>query len=118
MVLIISCKAKNASDFKSWSKDKASKYAYDLKEENTISYEWHISDDRTEATVIETYVNSDSMMIRLGNYAAGPIAAVVVDQFEITVVLCLVNAKQDAIDAFSVGGATFHTHHAGFHKSN
>ena len=43
MVLIISCKAKNASDFKAWSKDRASKYVYDLNEENTNSYEWHIS---------------------------------------------------------------------------
>ena len=51
MVLIISCKAKNANDFTAWSKDRASKYVYDLKEENTISYEWHISDDGTEATL-------------------------------------------------------------------
>ena len=36
MVLIISCKAKNANDFKARSKDRASKYVYDLKEENTI----------------------------------------------------------------------------------
>ena len=36
MVLIISCKAKNASDFKAWSKDRASKYVYDLNEEKLL----------------------------------------------------------------------------------
>ena len=65
MVLIISCKAKNANAFKAWSKDRASKYVYDLKEENTISYEWHISDDGTEATLIETYVDSDLSLIHI-----------------------------------------------------
>ena len=118
MVLIISCKAKNASDFKAWSKDRASKYVYDHNEENTISYEWHISDDGASATLIETYVDSDSMMVRLGNHAASPIAAEVAEQVEITGVLCLGNAKQDAIDALSAWGATFHAHHAGFHRSN
>ena len=85
---------------------------------NTISYEWHISDDGTEATLIETYVDSDSMMVRLGNHAASPIAAEVAEQVEITGVLCLGNAKQDAIDVLTAWGATFHAHHAGFHKSN
>ena len=58
------------------------------------------------------------MMIRLRNHAASPIAAEVVDQVVMAGVLYLGNAKQDAIDALSTRGATFHTHHAGFHKSN
>jgi quinol monooxygenase YgiN len=116
MVLIINCKAKNASDFRTWSRDRAAKYVHDCKEENTISYEWHISDDGTEATLVETFVDSDSMMARMGNHAASPIATEVMEQVEITGVLCLGNAKQDAIDALSTWGAIFHTHHAGFHK--
>ena len=39
MVLVISCKIKDAEKFKAWSRDRASKYVYDLKEENSISYE-------------------------------------------------------------------------------
>ena len=118
MVLIFSCNVKDASEFKAWSKDRASKYVHGLNEKNSISYEWHISDDGTEATLIETYVDSDSMMVRLGNHVASPIAAEVMEQVEITGVLCLGNAKQDAIDALSAWGATFHAHRAGFHKSN
>ena len=118
MVLVFNCKVKNASDFKAWSKDRAAKYVYGCKEENTISYEWHISDDGSEATLIETFVDSDSMMVRLGNHGASPIAAEVLELVDITGVLCLGNAKQDAIDALSAWGAIFHAHHAGFHKSN
>ena len=39
MVLIINCKVKDSESFKKWSRDRASKYVYDLKEENSISYE-------------------------------------------------------------------------------
>lgn len=53
MVLIINCKVKDSESFKAWTKDRAAKDVYDLKEENTISYEWHISKDGTEATLIE-----------------------------------------------------------------
>ena len=45
MVLIIQCSVKNAAEFKQWSKGRASKYVYELKEQNSISYEWHLSID-------------------------------------------------------------------------
>ena len=86
------------------------------KEENSISYEWHISDDGAVATLIESFVDSDAMMVRLANHAASPIAAEVMEQVEITGVLCLGNAKQDAIEVLSAWGAVFHKHHAGYHK--
>lgn len=38
-VLIINCKVKDSESFKNWSRDRASKYVYDLQEENSISYE-------------------------------------------------------------------------------
>ncbi len=116
MVLIISCNVKDASEFKTWSKDRASKYVHGLKEENSISYEWHISNDGALATLIESFVDSDAMMVRLANHMASPIAAEVMEQVEITGVLCLGNAKQDAIEALSAWGAVFHKHHAGYHK--
>ena len=53
MVFIVYCKVKDTESFKTWTKDRAAKYVYDLKEENSISYEWHISEDGTEATLIE-----------------------------------------------------------------
>ena len=56
------------------------------------------------------------MMVRLANHMASPIAVEVMEQVEITGVLCLGNAKQDAIEALSAWGAVFHKHHAGYHK--
>ena len=116
MVLIISCKVKDADSFKTWSRDRASKYVYDLQEEKSISYEWHISADQTEATLIEAFVDSDSMMVRLGNHMTSPLATEVHEQVEIIGVLCLGNAKQDAIEALTAWGATFHSHHSGYNR--
>ena len=116
MVLIIQCSVKNSGEFKKWTKDRASKYVYDLKEENSISYEWHLSADGNQATLIESFIDSDSMMVRLANHGASPIATEVFKQVDIESVLCLGNAKQDAIDALSAWGANFQGHHCGYNR--
>ena len=108
---------KNTNEFKKWSKDRAAKYVYDLKEQNSISYEWHLSEDGTEATLIELFVDSDGMMERLGNHMASPLATEVFEQVDITSVLCLGNAKPDAIEALSAWGAKFSNHHCGYNRS-
>ena len=116
MVLIIQCSVKNSDEFKEWAKERASKYVYDLKEKNSISYEWHMSEDGNQATLIESFIDSDSMMVRLANHGASPIAAEVFEQVDIQSVLCLGNAKQDAIDALSAWGANFQAHHCGYNR--
>ena len=116
MVLIIQCSVKNTAEFQQWSKGRASKYVYELKEQNSISYEWHLSADGTEATLIESFIDSDSMMVRLANHGASPLASEVFEHVDITSVLCLGNAKPDAIDALSAWGAKFHAHHCGYNR--
>ena len=117
MVLIIQCSVKNSDGFKEWARDRASKYVYELKEENSISYEWHVSADGSQATLIESFMDSDGMMVRLANHGASPISTEVFEQIDIKSVLCLGNAKQDAIEALSAWGANFQTHHCGYNRS-
>ena len=116
MVLIFDCKVKDVDAFKVWSKDRAAKYVYELKEANSISYEWHISADGTEATLIESFIDSDAMMTRLGNHAASPLATEVTDLLDFKSILCLGNAKKDAIEALSAWGAQFRSHHSGYNR--
>ena len=116
MVLIIDCKIKDIDGFKTWARDRAPKYVFELKEENSISYEWHISKDGSEATLIEAFTDSDAMMVRLGNHAASPLASEVLEVVDITDVLCLGNAKPNAVEAFSAWGARFRSHHSGYNR--
>ena len=73
-----------------------------------------MSADGSQATLIESFIDSDSMMVRLANHGASPIATEVFEQVDIESVLCLGNAKQDAKDAFSAWGANFQGHHCGY----
>ena len=116
MVLIIDCKVKDIEGFKSWARDRAAKYVYDLNEENSISYEWHISKDGSEATLIEAFTDSDALVVRLGNHAASPLASEVLELINITDVLCLGNAKPDAVETLSAWGARFRSHHSGYNR--
>ena len=115
IIFMIQCDVKsNPSEFQKWIKDRASKYVFDLKEENTIRYEWHLSKDNKEATLVESFVDSDAAMQRLENHAASPIAAEVLEHVDIKGVLCLGNAKQDLIDTLTAWGAKFQSHFCGF----
>jgi len=76
-----------------------------------------VSTDCSQATLIESFMDSDSMMVRLANHGASPIATEVFEQVDIDSVLCLGNAKQDAIDALSAWGAIFQRHHCGYNRS-
>ena len=117
IIFIIQCDVKcNPDEFKKWARDRASKYVYDLKEENSISYEWHLSDDDKEATLVESFVNSDGAMQRLSNHAASPLASEVLEVVDIKGVFCFGNAKQDLIETLTAWEAKFQRHFCGYHK--
>jgi hypothetical protein len=117
IVFVIGCTVKsNPDEIQKWLKNRASKYVFDLKEEKSISYEWHLSDDNKEATLIESFEDSEGAMQRLANHSASPIASEVLEHVEINSVLCLGNAKQDLINTLTQWGGKFHHHFCGYHK--
>ena len=100
-----------------WIKDRSAKYVFELKEEKGISFEWFLSDDNTEATLIESYVDSDGLKQRIENHAASPIATEVLEHFDITDVHCFGSAKKDLIEMLSAWGAKFNRFAGGFNHS-
>ena len=115
ILTIIQCSIKSSPDeFKKWIKDWASKYVFELKEENTISYEWHLSDDNKDATLVEAFVDSDGAVQRFKNHAESPIASEVLEHVNITSVYCFGNAKHDLVDILSAWGAKIQSHYCGF----
>ena len=116
MVLLTDCKLKDIEEFKTWARERAAKYVYELNEENSISYEWHVAKDGSDATLIESFTDSDAMMVRLGNHAASPLASEVLELVDITDVLCLGNANPAAVEALSAWGARFRSHHSGYNR--
>jgi hypothetical protein len=119
IIFAIQCSIKSdANEFQTWAKDHAAKYVFNLKEEKTISYEWHLSDDNSEATLVESFIDSDGAMQRLNNHMSSPIAEEVMHHVDIKEWLVFGNAKQDLIDALTLFGAKFMRQHCGFNHSS
>ena len=119
IIFAIHCNIKSdANEFQTWAKDRATKYVFNLKEEKTISYEWHLSDDNAEATLVESFIDSDGAMQRLNNHMSSPIAEEVMEHVDIKKWLVFGNSKQDLIDALTPFGAKFKKHHSGFNHSS
>lgn len=117
IIFVIQCSIKSdANEFLTWSKERAAKYVFNLKEEKTISYEWHLSDDNSEATLVESFIDSDGAMKRLNNHMSSPIAEEVTQHVDIKEWLVFGNSKQDLIDALTPFGAKFKRQHCGFNQ--
>ena len=115
IIFVIQCSIKSdANEFLTWSKERAAKYVFNLKEEKTISYEWHLSDDNSEATLVESFIDSDGAMQRLNNHMSSPIAEEIMKHVDIKEWLVFGNSKQDLIDALTPFGAKFKRQHCGF----
>ena len=117
IIFVIQCGIKSdANEFLTWSKERAAKYVFNLKEEKTISYEWHLSDDNSEATLVESFIDSDGAMQRLNNHMSSPIAEEITQHVDIKEWLVFGNSKQDLIDALTPFGAKFKRQHCGFNQ--
>ena len=96
IITVIQCNVKSdPEEFKKWIKNRASKYVFELKEENTISYEWFLSDNGKKATLVERYTNSDATVQRFKNHGASPIASEVMEFVDFEAVYCFGNPKED-----------------------
>ena len=104
-------------EFKNWVKNRSSKYVLDLKEEKLISYEWHLSDDGKQATLVELLVDSDGYTQRLKNHLASPIAAEVTELVDFKGWHIFGNAKPDLIEALKPMGTTFQSYFFGLNHS-
>ena len=118
IITVIQCNVKsNPEEFKKWIKDRASKYFFELKEENTISYEWFLSDNGKKATLVERYTNSDATVQRFKNHGASPIASEVVEFVDFEAVYCFGNPKEDLREMLGAWGAIIQNHFCGFNHS-
>ena len=118
IITVIQCNVKSdPEEFKKWIKNRASKYVFELKEENTISYEWFLSDNGKKATLVERYTNSDATVQRFKNHGASPIASEVVEFVDFEAVYCFGNPKDDLREMFGGWGAIIQNHFCGFNHS-
>ena len=103
-----------ADEAKQWIKDRSAKLTFDLKEEKLKSFEWYLNNDETEATLIESFEDSDGLKKRIENLMASPIVPEWSERFELKYMMVFGNVKKDVIELLNPFGATFHTFAGGF----
>ena len=99
-----------------WIKTRSVKYTKDLQEEKTLSFEWFVSPDGKEATLIESFTDSDGAKQRAENLLASPLAQEWGERFEPINWIVGGSVKQDLIDLLAPMGAKFHKYMDGFNK--
>ena len=103
-----------ADEAKQWIKDRSAKLTFDLKEEKLMSFEWYLNNDETEATLIESFEDSDGLKQRFENLLAGPLVPEWSERFELKYMMVFGNVKKDVIELLTPFCATFHTFAGGF----
>ena len=76
-----------------------------------------MSDDNTEATLVESFIDSNGAMRRLNNHISSLIAEEAMQHVVIKEWLVFGNYKQDLIDALTPFGAKFKRQHCDFNHS-
>lgn len=99
-----------------WIKTRSVEYTKTLQEEKTLSFEWFVSADGKEATLIESFMDSDGAKHRAENLLASPIAQEWGERFEPTTWIVGGVVKQDLIDLLTPMGAKFYKYVDGFNK--
>ena len=102
---------------KSWIKNRSAKVTFELSEDKTISFEWFMSEDGNEATIVETFVDSDGAKERVENLLASPISSEWSERFEPTNWVVFGNVKKDLIDLLGPMGAKFQGYVGGFNHN-
>ena len=107
----------DAEEAKSWIRNRSAKVTFELNEDKTISFEWFMSEDEHEATIVETFVDSDGAKERVENLLASSISSEWSERFELTNWVVFGNVKKDLIDLLTPMGAKFQGYVGGFNHN-
>ena len=92
-------------------------YTYNLNEPKTLRFEWFLSEDKTKATLVEVFGDSNGAKTRVENLIASPLIAEWLERFEPTNFHVIGNINQETRAVLEGFNATFHNYASGFIKN-
>ena len=75
--------APKTDDLESWITERSSRVTFEFKEMKTRRFEWFLSTDKSKATLIEVFDDSEGALTRFNNLISSPIAPEWMDRFEV-----------------------------------
>ena len=88
-----------------------------LHEPKTLRFEWFLSEDKTKATLVEVFGDSNGAKTRVENLIASPLIAEWLERFEPTNFHVFGNINQETRAVLEGFNATFHNYASGFFKN-
>ena len=104
-------------DVESWITERSSRVTFEFEEMKTRRFEWFLSTDKTKATLIEVFDDSEGALIRFNNLISSPIAPEWMDRFEVESFTVLGDASHELREALASMEPDFRGFSGGFTRA-
>ena len=104
-------------DVESWITERSSRVTFEFKEMKTRRFEWFLSTDKSKATLIEVFDDSEGALTRFNNLTSSPIAPEWMDRFEVESFTVLGDASQELREALVSMEPDFRAFSGGFTRA-
>ena len=104
-------------DVASWISERSSRVTFEFQEMKTSRFEWFLSTDKSKATLIEIFDDSEGALTRFNNLISSPIAPEWMDRFEVESFTVLGNASPELREALGSMEPDFRSFAGGFTRA-
>ena len=101
----------------SWITERSSRVTFEFKEMKTRRFEWFLSTDKSKATLIEVFDDSEGALTRFNNLISSPIAPEWMDRFEVESFTVLGDASHELREALVSMEPDFRAFSGGFTRT-
>ena len=104
-------------DVESWITERSSRVTFEFEEMKTSRFEWFLSTDKSKATLIEIFDDSEGALTRFNNLISSPIAPEWMDRFEVESFTVLGDASHELQEALASMEPDFRAFAGGFTRA-
>lgn len=106
--------APKTDDVELWITERSSRVTFEFEEMKTSRFEWFLSTDKSKATLIEVFDDSEGALTRFNNLISSTIAPEWMDRFEVESLTVLGNASHELREALASMEPDFRQFAGGF----
>ena len=104
-------------DVESWITERSSRVTFEFEEMKTRRFQWFLSTDKSKATLIEVFDDSEGALTRFNNLLSSTIALEWMDRFEVESLTVLGDASHELREALASMEPDFRAFAGGFTRA-
>lgn len=90
-----------ADNIESWITERSSRATFEFEETKIRRFQWFLSTDKSKATLLEVFDDSEGALTRFHNLMSSPVAPECMDRFEIENLTVLGDASHELREALA-----------------